>query len=186
MSLGNKAYCNIFGKGENANFITLRNGLLKILSEKVLYSVISKTYSIFWHTIFLLIGAPSLIVAPPSWKTFKSWEHNEHLLIKITIFQEFDDYPSDLINVPSLPFPKWQILDLSKVKEFADDDFKFEEIGRKFSKCLENTVGKGEIAHYEQFLLFPQCFQKTCTAYTFGQTFSFANWVQNKGSLGTK
>ena len=23
---------------------------------------------------------------------------------------------------------------------------------------------KGEIAHYEQFLLFPQCFQKTCTA----------------------
>ena len=24
----------------------------------------------------------------------------------------------------------------------------------------ENIVGKGEIAHYEQFLLFPQCFQK--------------------------
>ena len=30
----------------------------------------------------------------------------------------------------------------------------------------ENTVGKGEIAHYEQFLHFPQCFQKTCTADT--------------------
>ena len=29
---------------------------------------------------------------------------------------------------------------------------------------VENTVGKGEIARYEQFLLFPQCFQKTCTA----------------------
>ena len=27
-----------------------------------------------------------------------------------------------------------------------------------------NSVGKGEIAHYEQFLLYPQCFQKTCTA----------------------
>ena len=25
---------------------------------------------------------------------------------------------------------------------------------------VENTVGKGEIACYEQFLLFPQCFQK--------------------------
>ena len=25
---------------------------------------------------------------------------------------------------------------------------------------FENTVGKGEIARYEQFLLFPQCFQK--------------------------
>ena len=32
----------------------------------------------------------------------------------------------------------------------------------KFSKRLENTVVKGEIAHYEQFLLFPQCFQKAC------------------------
>ena len=28
-------------------------------------------------------------------------------------------------------------------------------------KRVENTVGKGEIARYEQFLLFPQCFQKT-------------------------
>ena len=26
----------------------------------------------------------------------------------------------------------------------------------------ENTVGKGEIACYEQFLLCPQCFQKAC------------------------
>ena len=29
------------------------------------------------------------------------------------------------------------------------------------SKPVENTVGKGEIAFYEQFLLFLQCFQKT-------------------------
>ena len=33
-------------------------------------------------------------------------------------------------------------------------------------KRVENTVGKGEIARYEQFLLFPQCFQKACTADT--------------------
>ena len=26
--------------------------------------------------------------------------------------------------------------------------------------CIENIVGKEEIARYEQFLLFPQCFQK--------------------------
>ena len=30
-------------------------------------------------------------------------------------------------------------------------------------KRVENTVGKGEIARYEQFLLFPQCFQKANT-----------------------
>ena len=29
-------------------------------------------------------------------------------------------------------------------------------------KKKKNTVGKGEIARYEQFLLFPQCFQKAC------------------------
>ena len=42
----------------------------------------------------------------------------------------------------------------------------FYENGGKFFKKGENTVGKGEIARYEQFLLFPQCFQKTCTADT--------------------
>ena len=40
--------------------------------------------------------------------------------------------------------------------------FKFDENRRKLSKRVENTVGKGEIARYEQFLLFPQCFQKAC------------------------
>ena len=36
-------------------------------------------------------------------------------------------------------------MDSSKLKEFADDNFKLDEIGRKFSKRVENTVGKGEI-----------------------------------------
>ena len=30
----------------------------------------------------------------------------------------------------------------------------------QFSDCVENIVGKEEIVRYEQFLLFPQCFQK--------------------------
>ena len=29
-----------------------------------------------------------------------------------------------------------------------------------YPKWVENTVGKGEIACYKQFLFFPQCFQK--------------------------
>ena len=64
-----------------------------------------------------------------------------------------------------LPFPKQQNLDSSKLKKFADN-CKFDENGRTLSKQVENTVGKGEIAAYEQFLLFPQCFQKPCTADT--------------------
>ena len=60
------------------------------------------------------------------------------------------------------PLPDNKILDWSKLKQIEDDIFKFDENSRKFSKWVENTVGKGEIAHYEQFLLFPQCFQKAC------------------------
>ena len=48
------------------------------------------------------------------------------------------------------------------MKQFADKNFKFDENKRKFSYWVENSVGKGEITLYEQFLLFPQCFQKPC------------------------
>ena len=60
------------------------------------------------------------------------------------------------------PIPGDKILDSSKLKLSADDNFEFDVNSRKFSKLVENTVGKGEIARYEQFLLFPQCFQKAC------------------------
>ena len=104
------------------------------------------------------------------------------LLLLFLIFQlkDFRIRPSDLciqrpqksvectrlskrLNKPSL---KQQILNASKLTEFTQDNFKFDEHGRKVSKWVENTVGKGEIARYEQFLLFPQCFQKTCAADT--------------------
>ena len=77
----------------------------------------------------------------------------------------FGEWGFDCISIYTLcisvkPFPKRQILDSSKLKEFADDNFNFDENGRNFCKWIENTVEKGEIARYEQFLLFPQCFQK--------------------------
>ena len=65
-----------------------------------------------------------------------------------------------------MSFSKRQIFDSPKLKQFADNNFEFDENGRKFSKRVENTVGNREIACYELFLLFPQCFQKTCTADT--------------------
>ena len=52
------------------------------------------------------------------------------------------------------------------MKEFKDDNLKLNENSGKFSIMVENAVGKGEIARYEQFLLFQQCFQKTLTADT--------------------
>ena len=68
-------------------------------------------------------------------------------------------------NVTEL-FAKLQISDSSKLKEIADDNFKLDKNGRKFSKQVENTVVEGEIACHEQFLLLPYCFQKVSTADT--------------------
>ena len=47
-----------------------------------------------------------------------------------------------------LLFLKRQILDFSKLTEFEDVNFKFDENGRKFCKRVKYTVGKGEIARY--------------------------------------
>ena len=43
---------------------------------------------------------------------------------------------------------------LFQSERVADDNLKFDKNCRKFCKRIENTVGKREIAHYEQFLLF--------------------------------
>ena len=64
------------------------------------------------------------------------------------------------------PVSKRQILDSCELKDFADDNFIFDEYGRKFSSQVENTVGKGDFGRYEQILLFPQLFQKTFSADT--------------------
>ena len=54
-----------------------------------------------------------------------------------------------------------QILNSYKLQQSADN-FEFDENSRKFPKRVENTLGKGDIARYEQFLFFPKCFQKAC------------------------
>ena len=53
---------------------------------------------------------------------------------------------TNLSQMMGFVFPEQQILDFSKLKEFADYNFKLDEHGRKFSKRVENTVGNGEIA----------------------------------------
>ena len=59
-----------------------------------------------------------------------------------------------------IPLPEDKILDWSKLKQSADDNFEFDVNSRKFSKLLENTVGKREIAHYEQFLFSHSVFKR--------------------------
>ena len=56
-------------------------------------------------------------------------------------------------------------LSLNQTERVADDNFTFDENGRQFSERYK-TLGKGEIAHYEQFPPFPTVFSKTCNADT--------------------
>ena len=51
------------------------------------------------------------------------------------------------------------LIDFSKLKEFADDNFRFDENGGQFYGRVENTVGKGEIAHYENFFFSHNVFK---------------------------
>ena len=83
--------------------------------------------------------------------------------------QQIDDFINTIMFLTLSQTTKF--LDSSTWKEFADDNFNFNENDRKFSKRVENTVGKGEIACYEQFLFFPQCFQRTWIADTRKQGF---------------
>ena len=83
-------------------------------------------------------------------------EEHKTLVTSISSIQCFQML---LFRVP-LPITRRQILDSSKLKEFADDNFKFDEICRKLSKQVENTVGKGEIATLRAISPFPIVFSK--------------------------
>ena len=64
-----------------------------------------------------------------------------------------------------LPFPKRHILDNSKLKEFADDNLKFDEKGEKFSKGVENTVDTEKLlvtSNISFFDIFKRLVLQTC------------------------
>ena len=58
------------------------------------------------------------------------------------------------------PLANDQILDMTKLKAFADNKLNFDKMTIFLSDKVENTEGKGENAGYQHFLLFPQCFLK--------------------------
>ena len=62
------------------------------------------------------------------------------------------------------PFTKRQNFDRTKFKAFADDKLNVAKMMIPLFNRVENTVGKGENAGYQHFLLFPQSF---CIAFFF-------------------
>ena len=72
----------------------------------------------------------------------------------------------DCIVFNSLPDDKFS--DWSKLKAFADDKINVTEKLKFVLGQIENIVGKGENAGYEQISPFPQGFQKS----------SFPRWLK--------
>ena len=75
-------------------------------------------------------------------------------------------FADDKFNVAKMmiylfnPFPNDKILDRTKLKAFADDKLNVTKMTISSFDRVENTVGKGENAGNQHFLLFPQCFPK--------------------------
>ena len=56
--------------------------------------------------------------------------------------------------------PNDKILDVTKLKTFADNKLNVASTTISLFDKVENTVEKGENAGYQHFLLFPQCCSK--------------------------
>ena len=66
-----------------------------------------------------------------------------------------------IMSTPAFnPLTDDKILDLPKLKAFADDKLNVTQNVKVVFHRIENIVGKEENAGYQHFLLFPQCFQK--------------------------
>ena len=84
--------------------------------------------------------------------------------MKLLILSSFTFFHNVFLKLSSLmcsPITRRQILDCSKLKKFADDNFKFDKNGRKLFRGLENTVGKGEIG-LRAISPVPTVFSKAC------------------------
>ena len=86
-----------------------------------------------------------------------------------TQFKNFQPFSSDLklSSANSFRLEESKICHLGKgydwslLKPFADNKINSAEKLKFVLERVENIVGKGENAGYPQFLLFPQCFQKS-------------------------
>ena len=63
-------------------------------------------------------------------------------------------FADDKLNL----LPNNRILDMTKLKAFADDKLNITGMMVSSFDRVENTVGKGENAGYQHFLLFPTVF----------------------------
>ena len=78
---------------------------------------------------------------------------------------EFSPFPRTMSSKPPCfkvfnPLPNDKIVDVTKLKTSADNKSNIAYMMISLFDRVENTVGKGENAGHQHFLLFPQCFPK--------------------------
>ena len=75
---------------------------------------------------------------------------------------------------------------MTNFRFFRDERaYRRNENGRKLSKQVENTEGKEEIACYEQFLFYPQCFRWMCVVWERVKGMYDTVWERVKGMCYT-
>ena len=157
---------NIVGKGENAgyqHFLLFPQCFQKAsLSGSLRVRIVRERVKL----IFLdsALQELHLVLAPNVWANKNPsidtpWNRTQALKIaRPTIYLKTTDtikvfFPIEdkLYHLNHIALSQTTNLDSSKLKEFADDSLELDENSRKFSKQVENTVGKGEIARPSVF-----------------------------------
>ena len=87
-------------------------------------------------------------------QTVPNWKFALHFYMSNSLWKGGLMDPRDASREPINSFPNVTFQTVPNWK-FSDDNFEFDENGKKLSELVENTEGKEEIAFYEQFLLFP-------------------------------
>ena len=77
--------------------------------------------------------------------------------LKLSAFHFMTDC---VLDKADLTLSQRQILDFSKLKDSADDNFKFDKNGRKFSKWVENAVEKEKLLIKSNFSFSHSVFKR--------------------------
>ena len=80
---------------------------------------------------------------------------------------KYDDPGHSTVGILTL-YQTTKFLDVTKIQHFiADDKLNVAKMTISLFDRAENSVGKGENAGYQHFLLFPQCFPKLSSSRSF-------------------
>ena len=81
-------------------------------------------------------------------------------MIVVRIFSLPPFFPLSIVLYPFNPLPNEKVLDVSKLKAFADDKLFVAKMIVFLFDTVENSAGKAENVDYHHFLHFPHYFPK--------------------------